>query len=1064
MQNLSSDPAQFGPTSSRFWTSPWPTFIAVIAVDLVLVITFLRPFLTAPGPLIYGDLGAVYTYGGVQERWILTASVYQAVEQAGSLFAPWPAIQNSLYVATFVLPSVGIFWFLEIFSESKPVVGLVAVVLGTVMNPVFYGDLIQGGQEYGLWLLFTFLGLRFLCASLLDDNRRLWEPALAGVLFGLGSSQSFGQTGMATGAVLLSGPMVIGILAYDLLRARGSAGERRAIAGIGLFLAAYAALLIPLVYADLSQANGVLGAASQTAALSSKTLGNISYTFRPYGFAAALFAVPPVPTPDGYTAPLSAGWALVVLASLAGGLIGWLYHRGVRRWLSAIFLASFLGFALYIVGLGSGALLPLYARIPPLDLLDGPDLLVYAEYLSLPFLLLICFEWLQGASARALTARVLDRARRIIGRPRTGPPRAWSTRRASPKFLRQRVTVVVCLLVVVGVVIASAYPVLADLDGRVDSNPSVAPNMPYAPSAALNAIHAWYAGVSSTLEGFVLPLPDDGHGYGAIQGVIPLSQLWVIPLYANDLVSDYNSTAYVDVMRSLANGSVDAWASQIGASGVQYIVLAPFESSVTIAPSYLTGAPGPVNYTELGGWLDESTSLSAIYRAAGVSIFVNREFVPAGHVLPGAVGFSAAEPRTTTATAPALPAGGFRQWDIWPPARSSIEPNGSLVLNVNYSASPQYVVLWAPLSAQNNSNESAASLSLDPLYHRSVFRFSDAVDVPSDARLQAYVAWYNTTSPASLFAWFATSDLSVSGTGVTAVTGILTAPVAAVAARVVYTAFPDSVGTNTDVLAAPPVATASVATLDLAQDVPAEVSTANALTASDVLPVDILDLVYPVGTTPEGGPLPVSDEVSLAPADTFDPWSLSDFPIPLVPSNFPDLLSAGHAARLSLEITGFENGSTDGSNATWSIAGVSEARALPPGRFSVDWTVPSGLLGQSGLLSFRGNVTLSLVALAVTNISSTARADSATALNLPIGTGALIETAAGPELSPRVPPDLGSSASVSPWDAAPIPGAAAVMALALVAPRLRRHRRPEVTRREVSHVESEGAPAASDST
>jgi hypothetical protein len=1045
-----------GAVLDRLWTSPWPTFLAVVAIDLLLVAVYLRPFLTAPGALVYGDLAAVYTYGGVQERWILTASVYQAVEQAAAGLAPWPTVQNGLYVATFVLPSIGIYWFVELFTRHKPLAGVVAVVLGTVLNPVFYGDLIQGGQEYGLWLLFTFLGLRFLCQSLLHDNRRLWEPAVGGVLFGLASSQSFGQTGMATGAVLLTGPTVLGILAYDWVRSRGGPAGRRALAGIGLFLAAYAALLTPLLFADLTQANGVLATASQTAALSAKTFGNIAYTFRPYGAAAALFAVPPSPTPTGYTAPLSIGWAAVVLLSLAGGMIGCLVQRGVRRWLSAIFLGSFLGFALYIVGLSSGGLLPLYAGVPPLDLLDGPDLLVYAEYTSLPFLLVVFFDWTLSPSARAWAERL-----RIWWRSRATPSRSrsvqrWSVDRPSPSRAGQRVVAVAVVAVLVILVLGSAYPVLGDLEGRVDTNPSVAPDLPYAPSSALGAIRAWYDGAAPTLRGFVLPLPDDGHGYGAVQGVIPLSELWVVPLYANDLVAGYNTTAYVEVMGSLANGSVTAWATQIGIAGVEYVVLSPLEASVAIAPSYLPGAPGPVNFTELKGWLDGSPELSVVYQGAGVSIYSDRAFVASGQVAAGAAAFSAAPPRATVAAVPALPAGGFQQWNIWPPSRSHVEPNGSVLLNVNYSASPDYVVLWAPLTAENNTTGTGGNVSLDPLYHRTNFQFADVVEIPTDARLQAYVAWYNTSHPASLFTWFAETDLSVTGSGADTVVGNLTPPVGTAGARVVYTAFPNAPGTDTDLLAQPPVASATVTTLNLSEDVSADVATASALATDGVLAPGSMELVYPIGLAPGGGTVPAPDEISLAPADTFDPWSQRDFSVPLVPANFPDLFQGDQGGRIWLEVSGYSNTSGSVSNATWALGGSRSTQPITAGPFSAVWAVPAGLLGQTGRLSFRGNATLSLIVVAVTNLSASDPPASGVPLNLPIGSETFTVTSAGPELGGRSSPELGSSSAVVPTDAIPIPAAAAVVAIALVGPRLGRRRATDGGPKGVSRDEPAG--------
>jgi hypothetical protein len=1036
-----------------YWSSPWPTFAALLLLDLALIAAFFRPFVTGPGALVYGDLGAVYTYGGVQERWIVTASVYQALEQALAQVAPWPSVQNAVYLSTFVLPSLGIYWFLELFTRHKPVAGGLALLLGTPLNPVFYGDFIQGGQEYGLWILFSFLGLRFLCAGLLDRHIRPWEPALAGVLFGLASSQTFGQTGMATGAVFLTGPIVVGILAYDWIRARDTPARNRTVAGIGWFLVAYLALLVPLLATDFVQANGVLGTAAQTAAISAKTFGNIAYTFRPYGPASAIFAVPPTPTEAGYTTPLSGAWALVVGLSLVGGLATFLTSRGPRRWLTAVFLASFLGFALYILGLSSGALLPLYTRVPPLDLFDGPDLLVYGEFLSLPFLLLVAVDWV----VRPATWVPLRRAWRVISPPRTlrpWTPDSPAARARRPRWgLRTRAALVVIVLLALS--LASAWPVLVNLNAKVDANPSIAPNSPFAASTALDALRTWYSGALPVLSGYVLPLPNDGHGYASVQGVIPVQRLWVIPLYSNDLVGGYNASAYVAVMGSLENGSVALWASQIGTAGVQYVVLTPLEVSVAIAPSYLTGAPAPLPYALLASWFLASPEFSEVYDSSGVLVFLNRAYVAPESPLPGVLAFSTGAPVGPSGSEPALAAGGFTSWDIWPPARVAIEPNGSAAINVNFSASPDYVVLWAPLKPPfpSGGGSGGPEISLDPVYHRFDYSFNDTVAIPGNARLQAYIAWYNTTDPASLFAWFATSSIGVFYTGTANVSGTFEAPPSTAAARVVFTAFPDGPGPAVDLLAAPASASATIAPLDLSTDAAAEMSVAAALGSDARIANGTLPLLYPLGVSAPLGSYSGITLVSFGAAEEFDPNQSFAFAVPLIPSRFPDLPALGSGATGSLDVQGYSNVSAPGATVAWRLDGSTRFDHLPSGGFSATFDVPAGDIGQAGTLNFSESVTLSLLAVVVVPPAAGGAGDpgsAAIALNLPIGSDSLATGSAGPELTARTTPQLGSSTSVSAFDLVPLPMAGLVLAGAVVIPWAGGRRRPSANSRTVA--------------
>jgi hypothetical protein len=1003
------------------------TLLVLVLADLVLAAVFLRPFLPGPGPLVFGDLPAIYTYGGVDPHWVLTLSLYQASEQLLALAIPWTTAQNVVYVATFLLPSLGIYYFLAPFTRFPALAGVVAFSTGTIVNPVFISDFVRGGEEYGLWLLFAFLGFGLLCAPPVRGSTRWWEPVAAGLCFGLSSTQTFGLTGVDTAGVLLSGPPLVGVLLYRLARTWEGTGRRRSVLEVLTFLGAYGILLAPLVLSDLTQTGTVLGSASQTAFLASHAVGNAQYTFRPYGFAAALLTLPPTATASGYTVVLVPLWVAIVILSLIGSAWTFASQQGPVKWLSGIFLLSYLGFAGILAGVNSGAFLPVYRSVPPLDLFDGPDLFVYAQLLCLPFLFLAFLLLVVERPLHLPTFLRLAPPAPVAGTP--GDPSAASPHgRWSPARAPSTSTVAVLLaLFLAAAVIASAAPADQSLRATMFQNPAVYPDSPFAP-ASLVSVRDWYASANPAVSGFVLPLPDDYLSYSAFEGVVPLPRMWIVPLYAPQLAAGYNTTAYVEVMDSLANGSVSLWAAQIGSAGVQYVVLQDRMANISVVPSYLDGGPGPVPYSTLVTELTTDPDFVRTFDGGGVSVFLDRLFLGAGSSSPGLSTFAPSPAPVTVASGAGLPGGGFSNWSLWPPGQTNVRPNGSASIQVNTSASPDYVVLWGGLlgaSPEPATNASTnQSVGLNVTYAQVRYTFQDRLVVPNGTRLQAYAAWYNSTDPASLFAWVTTTNIGDYYAGVANISADLTVPAGAVLGRVIYTAFPDAPQVSSSIYATAPTAVRTVSTLNLSTDGDAEYEVSQALTQVAAMPNGSTFLFTPSAQNLAPSFPAGAYETSIAPAGAFDPQEAPVFAVPLQPGRFPVASYASETDSAGLLLTGTV--SSAGSLAL-TVGGSTQSLSVVPGRLDAWFRLSTSDLGEIGSVSLEGNLTLGLLGLVLGSTSLTGGSAAPLSIGLPIGS---VSGSLGPNglrIASVTTPLLSSSAEFTPSDLIPIPALAVLV-------------------------------------
>jgi hypothetical protein len=1025
--------------SSSPYLSAW-TLIGLLVADALLIAAFFRPFLPGPGALVYGDLQAYYTYSGIQAHWVLTSSIYQVADQALSLAVHWPVAQNSLYIATFFLPSIGVYLFLAPFSPFKPLAGAVAFSAGTIVNPIFVSNFIEGGPEYGLWLLFSFLGFGFVCAFLIRESPRWWIPVVAGICFGLASTQTYGVSAMDVGGVLLTGVPLLGLLLYGILRNWNRPSRQRTLLGIGIFLAVYALLLTPVVVSGLSQSSTVFASQSDLQSLTSGVVANIRYTFRPYGFPAAFLDIPPTVTTSGFRAVLSPAWVAVVVLSLFGAAVTFVRGRGPWKWMNGIFLCSYLGYAGVLLGLSSGALLALYVSFPLVDLLDGPDLFVYAQLVCVPFMFLSFLRLVAGkdfllpASSKDAPSIAAAVPRKLGQAGTTGLPR-WSARRLSG----MTATGLVAAVLVVSM-IATGVPADLDLESSVSHFPGVYPTSPFAPSEIFS-VRQWYESADPALTGYILPLPADYLSVNALVGVVPAADLWVIPLHTASIVSGFNSSTYVEIMQYLASGSINAWAEQIGLAGVEYVALEDTSSNITLTPSYLQTSPAIVPYAVLSEELDRSPELLRTYASGGVEVFLDRAYLGPGATTGGLSLSGLSPPPTRSPTIPALPMTGFSGWNYWPSWEVTTFSNGSASIHVNTSASPAYSVLWAPLTlypawtGKNSSNSERANL--DPLYSSVDYTFMDHIDVPSGVTLQMYVAWYNVTDSQSLYRWFTFTNIAQYNSTDLNVSSNFTAPAGALSARVIYYAFPDTGSVSADVYVTAPSALRSVSTPDLTNNSAAQFEVASSLEADSVIPNPSMIVGPPLAQEFTPSIPPGAFVTSISPAGDFDPDGDSQFSIPLNSSGFPALGFGGQVASLALLLMGSSRDPNGSDTINVSLEGKSIVEAVQAPNFSVAFNLAVPSQGETAVVNLTGNLTLSLIALTLKTEVDPTTGQSTFSVPLPLGRVTGSVGGSDVTIQKRVSPKLGSSPDVTESDFIPLPALAILIGAVFVLHRRR---------------------------
>jgi hypothetical protein len=843
--------------------------LLLLLVDAVVAWLAFSSLPVGKGVWAWGDLPGFYVSGGIPSGWVGSLSIYPLAVGLASQALGQTLGENLVYLAVFILPSLGIYAFLSSLSQRKLLCCATAVTFGTVLSPIYVSAFTGGAFEYGLFILFGFLAFRY--AWLAGSGSAILNASLSGLFFGLSLTQLGGQSGLEYFGAAVQGLYLLPILAWSFIRQR-QAHSPSAIPMVGAFFATVVGATAPIIVNAVMLGHSLVGSPTRTAAVHAFVFSNVAFTYQHTNVASLLFDSPFVLPNLSWQPAAIAFWIALVTAAITLGTLAACWLRNERRWLARAFLAVFVIAVLWGWGVGSGSLLPTFTYIPILQFLDNPFPLLVMLTIPLPVFLILGIEGLDdlAQSAPSPDANLGERSDVLA------TVRAWAwglPRHLRIRDTRREVLAAVVVFLVGMLVFVSFAP---NLGANASTSPGAAGSPIYSP-AGLTEVGSWYASQHPAPKGSFLVFPNTPSMYPKDWAVFPRSQAWAVP-YAQDVDNaSYNTSRYYSVISLLAQGDADAFALQSGIAGVEYVAVLNLSGPVVLSSSAI-GQPELLasNVSSLRSTLEGSGDFVPALQTPAVSLLRNTRYLASPATAGQIISFSGpTTARILNVSANALLDSNFSDpaqvldWDRYPQANVTPGPNSTAQLIVNGSSPLPYanfagVINLSLVRAFENASlgrSLSPDISFDPSGVALTLRVSAGVDLPAGTSLQLFVYWYNSSAPGPLFSEFASDYL-----GEYSATKVLTAanisiPSDALSARLFFYAVGSPGFGAAKVLLSSPSVQASLAASDYSQNATVQVDAAGDLVASAGLPPDSLPLAYPyalAAATPQRLGLPVA--------------------------------------------------------------------------------------------------------------------------------------------------------------------------------------------------------------
>jgi hypothetical protein len=802
---------------------------------------------TSRGMLVFGDLPAYYNYSSFDSTWIPSLQTYPAASWIlSNTVGPFQG-QNILYIASFALPSIGLYFLLKAISNRPFTPIIVAAGFGSVANPFVLSSVLGGGVEYGMWAFFAFLAVRQLLVAPTSKRHHL-TIAVAGVLYGFCGNPPTGLVG-----ILMGFPLIVGFFAYTEVRRSASAIGTCILAAV-LFGAA-ALIVLPANFSSLSLGTSIATHATQRGSALSYATSNISFTFAQFGPWEGLV------NGAGLYGSANAGyWTFVVIVSLLLGMVAILSRERDRAGLAALALSMYALIGLTIVALHYGFETVVFGAVPFLDLMDAPVFYQYMQTLLLPVLF---YCGLDVLLRKVVFVPSTLRVAQSSPSRRTGSRASWSFGIVlSGKPVRP------LMLEVMVAVFLSVVVVLATLPVIQDSGQALVAGQGEQPVAGFNYadLHSWFESTAGSSSGQILFLPYEYDVYNKVSGFVPYSRLWLIPFLGTTVYSNYHTSLSYQVLSSLSAGEVNTFAYLSGIAGVRYVVVVSGYSSVIIAPGYM-GSQLALPARDLLSELNRSSTLSTVPSPPGFQIYSNRDFVP-DQVAPskfvGIEGTNQSAADNYTEVLPSPPFANLTGWSVYPSPALTVEGNGSALIRVDGSSNDSFAVvsyLVSNLSLLRTSlNPNANSVGFNSSFTTTSYqvRMQDRIRVTG--QLGVSVFWYNTSNPTNFYGQFASTILlNTAVVGAYTINRTLPLPTSAKSLRLVIQLSAITVNQSAEVEVLNASLSQVSATQAVATDPRVQTSLADALVSagslqsgSYVLPYPYVNLSHPIiGVTHE---------------------------------------------------------------------------------------------------------------------------------------------------------------------------------------------------------------------
>ena len=691
--------------------------IVLLIANLALSFFMFKGLNLSTHLLSYGNLAPVLLNGSTSttafgELQVYTLSAYGISLVAGPFIA-----QNLTYALFIILLSVSAFFLILAFTESRTVAVVSSLTFATVLNPLFFTQLLGGS-----FFLFPFVFLVFLTMLYLVNFSRTGNSGnilVSGVFYGLAISNYF-PNGFFISILIVAAFLLLGVMHhYKTATTR--------LKAIALFSLPFSLLAVPVALLSIFSVHDLLTNSSLTHGASSYVLSTIQYEFKDLGIEYAILnGLWEGPLLSFYTTLF---WYSIVALSLTFGVLSffvrlddyYIYYR-INFVIYAIFTTIIILFRYELIT-------SLFLKVKIFDDMDYPEFYQLAQDLSLLFLFSGFLKLLLG-----LPEKWFKRESSLFNpvvREKHSASKIVERSFGSRTFKNVTRTIIVVFFVWLLLANSISYTSTVNSYVNVPSN-----SIPY----YFNSMHNWYS--TNNVTGKILILPNSSPVLPDMQGFIPIGAFWNPPIPLPSESLEYNSSLYLATLSSLNNANLNYSAYLLGLSGVQYIIIDTGYRNVTIIPStaiynyqYLA-----VNQTILCNSMSNSSRFSLSFKNSNFAVFRDLDYSS----IRGSKSVSIF-PNLSKTAFPATNISMLNQTVMntlneWPSNR--VDQNGTtFLINVPNGSNIDYTVLGFHFNL---------SRYLPPEYLNSYtidrFKIEAGIDLLNNSGIDTYVLFYNNYS------------------------------------------------------------------------------------------------------------------------------------------------------------------------------------------------------------------------------------------------------------------------------------------------------------------------------
>lgn len=713
----------------RFLKRYLDLFILIIINAIMFLYIYMK--IGNGGMLVYGDLPAFYLYGPLNYTFVEQLTLYPISVQLLSYVIGPVYSQNIIFIFSFLIPSIGIDLFLREFTTSVSKKVVISLIFGTIINPIIFGMLLGGGFEYGFWLFFTFISLKYIVKLRKFDKNSstvLYLTSIAAIFFAL----SITSTGFFIGAYI-SVPYIILFYIYSI---NNFSYKKIKILFKNILIFFIIAISVMINFITQVFIIGFFGIVkNQTNLISGRNiaLGNIIYLYRYYNIHIALF--------NGvYAGPLfgyltNNQWYFLILMSIMGGAIAVLLKSKskINTYIYAeIALYVYLFASIIMVLFHIGLIDNFYLSLVIFDSMDFPGAFTFMQVIGLPVMLL---SFIVGVESFKKNVKI----KKINNYTATGfliIKRVTKQNRHNNLFL-------IFILFIIVVLISNNLNFVLNVNGYLTK----AQGAPYV-NKPFFLLHDWYENNIKEINGKIFVLPNSYFYVNGIHAVIPSNYIWNL-----NFGLEPNESTYNKIINLLYYNNVELFANYIGLSGVQFVILFYINGAYQLDSYYNS------NYNVVYTQIHNSSKFLEVYKTDQFVIFYNKLYVPNMFTTNSVYTFKGNALNNNSNTINIL-----NQMDYGAYVGTNVSNinNGSIMITGPSNSETPYTELWYHLFVSNGSVSQNISYIHPILNHFETVEYAIKGNYSlliNKTFFDIVAYYYNSSYPSSFYGYFSTQSL-----------------------------------------------------------------------------------------------------------------------------------------------------------------------------------------------------------------------------------------------------------------------------------------------------------------